>query len=323
LLGNHQEAPPTEAAWRALEEVLVFLHRRYEIDPRASIDFARSTDLWRYDLPTLPGHRDCTPTECPGDYVYQRLPALRARVAERINGGAPTPLAIIQSPPTRNIWLGTASYRWERAAPYDCVFEGFWKHPGEDPVDYLRGYDEQAMPEHIVTRQTEASFDLREPGQYTLHLRPAGQSFADRVTVVVDRHVVRDNADLEGVHRTEGWTRSQSVKEFYGSDYEVAVAGSGAEFSWQLPVPESGPYRVQACWASAPEHTRTAAYAVAADGEVLDTITVNQSLRGAVWTTLGTFDFVAGQTCEVTLTAPAADEEYIVVADAVRIVMEV
>jgi hypothetical protein len=323
LLGNFMEVEPSEAAWQALEEWLVFQHRRYEIDPRETVDFARSGEVWRFGLPTLCGHRDCaSTTECPGDFVYARLPALRARVSERINGGAPTGRVIVQAPGPHNVWPGRLSYRWQGAPPYDRTFEGFAREVGEDAADYRIGYDAEGIAKRVVMRETVASFDITEPGQYTLHVRPSGRAFADRVTVVVGHHVVRDNADTEGVFRSEGWVRSQSNLEYYGSDFEFASSDTGAEFRWELPVPESGHYDVQTSWTSAPDRTRAAPYAIARDGELLATVTADQTLGGAAWASLGGFDFRAGQVCAVTLSAETGEEGRIVVADAVRIVLE-
>ena len=48
-----------------------------------------ATDLWRDDLDILSGHRDCFPTECPGDKLYTRLPAIREEVAARIGPAGP------------------------------------------------------------------------------------------------------------------------------------------------------------------------------------------------------------------------------------------
>jgi hypothetical protein len=322
LIGDFEEAEPPPAAWRALEEYLVYAHRRYAIDPRTTLDFARSNETWRYDFHALSGHRDCgTVTECPGEFVYRRLPELRERVAERIIGGATIARAIVDAPPDRDLWPGPASYRWQGAQPADLVFDGFWKPPENDVVDYRGGYNAAALPTHIFTRETQTGFLLDAPGQYTLHVRPADQPFADRLTVVVQRQVVRDNADADGVHRTEGWTRSRRIVHYHGSDYEQANPGSYAELTWELPVPESGRYHVQACWPSAEDHTRAAPYTVAVDGATLTTMHADQSKGNGAWATLGTFDLVEGQLCTVTVTAPA-DGAGVVVADAARIVRE-
>ena len=60
-------------------DALTFSATRYSIDPLTRVDFLRgaTTDIWRDDLNILSGHRDCTPTECPGDKLYARLPAIR------------------------------------------------------------------------------------------------------------------------------------------------------------------------------------------------------------------------------------------------------
>jgi hypothetical protein len=306
--------------WQALEDILMFEHRRNRIDPRGSIDFARANDLWRYDFPAMPGHRDCNNTECPGDFVYPRLPALRERVAERIAGNTLPNEAIRKAPATRYFWLGTASYQWTGRPPYDCVYEGFWKDPAQDAVDYRRGYDSALLPEHIVTPETGARFELREPGQYTLHLQPADSSFADRHTVIAGRHLVRDNADVEGILRIGTWTRSRSVLEFNGSDYEFAPVGSEAEFTWNLSIPETGLYSVQACWSSAPDRARAAPFAVYRDGELLGRVEVDQSRNGDVWFELGAYELSAGQRCSITLSAEGSGD-FVVVADAVRLLL--
>ena len=318
LLGNFQEESPTDAMWQALQSILMFEHRRNRIDPRRTLDFARANDLWRDDLPTMPGHRDCNNTECPGDFVYPHLPDLRERVAERIAGGASARAAIAEAPQARNFWLGTARYSWTGRPPYDCVFEGFRKAPEVDALEYRRGYDPDLLPEHVVTAQSGASFLLSEPGQYTLHLQPADQPFADRRTLIADRHVVRDNADLEGVERVGSWTRSRSVLEFNGLDYEFAAVGSGARFTWTLPALEDGFYSVEACWASASDRSRAVPYAISRDGELLGRVEVDQSRNGDMWVQLAAFGFAAGQTCSVTVSAEG-EGDFVAIADAVRL----
>jgi len=320
LLGNFQEESPTDQAWQALESILMFEHRRNRIDPRRTIDFARADELWRYDFPTMPGHRDCNDTECPGDFVYPRLPELRERVAEHIAGNSLPNRAIVEAPAARNVWLGSVSYRWTGRPPYDCVYEGFKKTPDEEALEYRRGYDAELLPEHIVTPQTGASFALSERGQYTLHIQPADHAFADRHTIIVGRHIVRDNADREGVERIGTWTRSRSVLEFNGSDYEFAPLGSGAQFTWTLPVIEDGFYSVEACWASASDRGRAVPYTIVRDGNLLERVEVDQSGNGDRWVQLGTFDFAAWQICSVTVSAEG-EGDFVAVADAIRLVV--
>jgi hypothetical protein len=321
LLGDFQEIEPSPAAWQALEELLVFQHRRFQVDPRTTIDFARSGELWRYDLPALCGHRDCGMTECPGDYVYARLPALRQRVAERINGGAPGTRTIVAAPGPHHVWPGRLDYRWDGAAPFDRTFEGFMRDPVEDVVHYLAGYDARALSERTTTRETQASFVVSEPGHYTLHVRAAGQAFADRVTLIVGPHVVRDNADPDSIFQSGEWA-SGIANDYYGSDCLVAASGSDAEFAWRLAAPESGVYLVQACWASEPDRSSAAPFTIAADGSTLETVLVDQSRRAGAWVTLSTCELAAAQQVEVRLATPPDPDGSVVVADAVRLLLD-
>ena len=318
LLGNFQEDRPAEAMLDALEDLLMFEHARYQVDPRRTIDFSRSSRLWRYDLVSMPGHRDCTNTECPGENVYPLLSELRTVVAERLDAG-PTPFrAIVEGPERRNVWLGvdSAAYAWTGTPPYDCVYEGFQRQLGEDAVAYHTGYTPLGMAEHIVTSQQSVNFRLPAPGQYTLHLRPNGRPFADIRTVLADRHVVRDNADDSGIEREGEWTRSRNVLQFYGTDYELAEPGSGARFSWQLAPREAGTYLVQACWAAGTDRSRAAPYSLGALGGPNQTVHADQTINGGMWVDLGSLNLEVEQPALVTLSATT---DGIVIADAVRL----
>jgi hypothetical protein len=312
LIGDFQQGTPSEAMLARLEDLLVYLHGRYQIDPRSTLDFARSNRLWRYDLPAMPGHRDCNSTECPGDAVYVRLDGLRERVVARLDGGQAPRGVIVEAPAERNVWPGPATYAWDGQRPYDRVFEGFQREIGADPAEHLVGYDPLSMPEHVLTIERGATFLLQRPGQYTLHVRPADSPFADRRTVLVDRHVVADNAD-PNVEREGTWTRSREVPDFYGSDYELAQPGSAARFAWTLAAPEVGRYAVQACWVAASDRATAAPYRLGAG----PTVTVDQTIRGGSWVELGTVDLQPGEPCRVEL---GSADDGVVIADAVRLI---
>jgi hypothetical protein len=317
LLGNYQEGPPAPRMLERLEDLLVFEHGRHQIEPRARRDFARASRLWRYELPGMSGHRDCNNTECPGDAVYMHLDRLRDQVAERLDAGYVPVRSIVEAPPDRNVWVGPAGYAWAGRPPYDCVLEGFQREIGQDLANHLVGYDEHGLPEHITTPQSRATFALQQPGQYTLHLRPSGSAFADQQTVLVDRHVVLDNAD-DGIERRGAWVRSRNVLEFYGSDYELAEPGSGAEFVWTLAPPEPGRYTVQACWAAGSDRSRAAPYRFGPmDGE-LRGARVDQQRNGGVWVDLGTAELDANQPCRIELSTAS---DGVVIADAVRLLL--
>lgn len=87
LIGNHIDAPPTEAAQASLVDVLKWITWRYRLDTdpaataeyvsRGSNRFAAGTPVV---TPVISGHRDATYTDCPGDAAYRLLPTWRQRV---------------------------------------------------------------------------------------------------------------------------------------------------------------------------------------------------------------------------------------------------
>jgi hypothetical protein len=99
-------ARPTSAEISALESTLAWKLAINGINPRGwvtvtsngSTKYAEGT---RVTLPTISGHLDSSLTGCPGDYVYDLLPQIRANVASRIAGAATprtwAPLATGQS----------------------------------------------------------------------------------------------------------------------------------------------------------------------------------------------------------------------------------
>lgn len=86
LLGDFSITPPSSAALESTACVLAWLSRRDGIDitPGAMTTFeSRGSDKWRagtlVTAATISGHRDMTYTACPGDGLYQLLPAVRER----------------------------------------------------------------------------------------------------------------------------------------------------------------------------------------------------------------------------------------------------
>nr|WP_242618881.1 peptidoglycan recognition family protein [Actinomadura fibrosa] len=73
--GRYNSKQVPARLWSSLIEVCVWLCAEYQLDPAEAIV----------------GHRDYNRTECPGDVLYARLPALRRAVAERLGGSSPAP----------------------------------------------------------------------------------------------------------------------------------------------------------------------------------------------------------------------------------------
>ena len=95
LIGNFQDVEPPPAAITALANLLAWKLNWHGVDPTRPVDYTTisGTDRWpagsTHTLPFIVGHRDPGQTDCPGDRVYSKLPAIRLAVAAKIlNGGA-------------------------------------------------------------------------------------------------------------------------------------------------------------------------------------------------------------------------------------------
>jgi hypothetical protein len=76
-IGNFQRARPSAAIIDAFGRLFAWKLSLHGVDPAAM-------HVWVKDrfLPAVDGHRDVYPTECPGRYLYRRIPAIRALAAQ-------------------------------------------------------------------------------------------------------------------------------------------------------------------------------------------------------------------------------------------------
>jgi hypothetical protein len=95
LLGDFSAQAPTVAAEAALIKVLAWLAGRYTIDvsPGAATTFvSRGSQRWAAGVEvttaTVSVHRDMSYTECPGDGVLGRMPAIREAAFTQLQGWA-------------------------------------------------------------------------------------------------------------------------------------------------------------------------------------------------------------------------------------------
>jgi hypothetical protein len=333
LLGNFQTRAPGQAMLDTLVESLAFMARRAGLDPTTSMSYIRSrsngTALWRDRFETISGHRDCLPTECPGNNVYPLLPAIRQRVEEQLGERGPA-VRITRGPAERNAWPGDLVFGWEgdpSAVETSARLAGWRRLPGSDAIEPLSGYlDDERPAWGPWSRDRALSVPLPPDarGIYTLLVRARdGVGHEGRVSarwpVVVDRHVVVDDVDALRTRHEGSWERSSNVLGYYGTGYQVAAPGQqAASFRWQLAVPESGRYAVQASWTEAPDRTDEAHYQVSQGGQPLADGTVSQQEPGGKWTTLVEVPLVAGTSCTVDLDGAT---DAVTVADAIRLVL--
>jgi len=90
LLGDYRETDVPQDAQDALVQLIAWKGTEHLIHPQRDTFFIDTT------LPSLMGHRDCLPTDCPGDHAYALLPLWRDRSVEAM--GSIRPNARIDGP---------------------------------------------------------------------------------------------------------------------------------------------------------------------------------------------------------------------------------
>lgn len=77
-------AEPEQAAVDALEALLAEFASRHDLDPHATVDYVNPVNSDTRTVDMISGHRDWKSTECPGDRLYDDLPAIRDAVAAQM-----------------------------------------------------------------------------------------------------------------------------------------------------------------------------------------------------------------------------------------------
>jgi hypothetical protein len=85
LMGTYDSIGPSPAMLEALIALLAWKCARWGIDPQGRSLFLATNGVVE-DLYNINGHRDSSPTDCPGQRVEPMLPAIRSQVASRISG---------------------------------------------------------------------------------------------------------------------------------------------------------------------------------------------------------------------------------------------
>lgn len=88
-LGNLSTVAPTQAMVDAIGDLAGWKLFVHGVNPNGYYPYRITEDNGKYRegqivvLPAISGHRDNNPTGCPGDYLYPRLPEIRARAAAK------------------------------------------------------------------------------------------------------------------------------------------------------------------------------------------------------------------------------------------------
>ena len=240
---------------------------------------------------------------------------------------------------------------WHIAAPYDCTLNrrhACWlsgvqsnhftvgiEHAGFASQDSFPAAQleasaalvcdvtrDRAIPrdwQHIVGHGQLQPADRTDPGPKWPWI-----AYVHRVQALCGEVVVDDSAGFNDpavatVAVPAGWTAADTTADYYGGGYRWAAtqpaASDGVVFSFFVGT--RGTRTLDARWTSGGNRSSRATYAVvAANGDAVDTVRVDQTTGGGAWHTLGTWTFPVGWNRVVLLRKDVSGA--VVVADAIR-----
>ncbi|MGH2808020.1 MAG: N-acetylmuramoyl-L-alanine amidase [Actinomycetota bacterium] len=105
VMGNYSQVKPPPAVRRSLAELLAWEADRHDLRPRGRHIYRNPETGLRRRLPYIAGHRDGGQTECPGNFLYRALPAIR-RDTSAVMGAGKLDTVLTLEPSTRRITYG-------------------------------------------------------------------------------------------------------------------------------------------------------------------------------------------------------------------------
>jgi hypothetical protein len=174
--------------------------------------------------------------------------------------------------------------------------------------------------QHIVGHGQLQPQNRTDPGPHWPWARYLHRVQADCGEVVVDDDDAFNDTSATRATIPATWSWSDATADYYGGGYRWAVtsmqASDAAELSFRVDT--AGLRTVEVRWTSGANRSPQASYAVvAATGDTLGIVTLDQTVNGGKWRGLGTWTFPAGWS-KVALLRRAPDGA-VVVADAVRV----
>jgi len=85
VLGTYTNVGISNAAFNSLTDLIAQKAAESGFEPAGTSDFTNSYGQTWYNMPNIVGHRDCAPTECPGQAFYNQLPAVRSTSQSKYN----------------------------------------------------------------------------------------------------------------------------------------------------------------------------------------------------------------------------------------------
>ena len=225
----------------------------------------------------------------------------------------------------------SASWTFDISAPGQYKISAQWAaHSNRAPNAPYAIYNNGQMLDTVIVDQRIDGGQQNLLGTYVLSSGTlevvlsndaSGFVIADavRVTLIDQSEIDRiiDNTDLD-FSTLGNWPASTMSPGFSGTNYQYAPAGNGAmSASWTFDISAPGQYKISAQWAAHSNRAPNAPYAIYNNGQMLDTVIVDQRIDGGQQNLLGTYVLSSG-TLEVVLSNDASG---FVIADAVRVTL--
>ena len=116
VLGNYVLTPIPDAARLALVQHLAWEAARHGLPPLSTSTYTNPDSGAKKTTPNITGHRDYTPTQCPGESLYQALPGIRQEVAALVGSIDAKPPRISAIDP-KNVTTRFVIVRWRTSEP--------------------------------------------------------------------------------------------------------------------------------------------------------------------------------------------------------------
>lgn len=220
LMGSFDKQVPPAAMTAATARVIA-----WKLDANYRGPFNKQPVAGK-SMNVISGHRDAKSTECPGQYVYSRLPSLRSAVSKLMGGSVNTPIhALAQG-------LGGEK----------VIGPAFWGEHAEGPGRATRFtrrdiYWSPRTGTHTLYGALRTEFQLTRSGS-----GPVGYPLEEQHTAAVAGAVVQHFLGADG-HAAALYYASATGANPVSGVIMRAYAAAGAERS-RLRLPVGGPFRV-------------------------------------------------------------------------------
>jgi hypothetical protein len=109
LMGNFSQVKLPAEARRSLAELLAWEADRHNLKPQKTHLYRNPDTGSTRSLPYIAGHRDAGSTECPGNFVYRALPAIRKDTKAAMGVGKDSTAITLRST-TPSVYLGESAH---------------------------------------------------------------------------------------------------------------------------------------------------------------------------------------------------------------------